>query len=177
MSIPEIKVEITANVISWYAAIFSTIGIIFGILNYYRDRSKIKVTYKIGWRIINAVPPYKENTDYISIGVLNIGRRQITIEKAGYYALHGKSAIASESFLRGPIKLNEGESVEYLIEQKLVDLRDVAYFYGYDQIGRIFRTRYAPVLTILNAKTAELMNIYISNIKAYCKWLKNKLWQ
>lgn len=148
MIIPEVKLEISASAISWYAAIVATAAAVISLLNYLRDRPHVFLRYKIGWQIKNARGPYKENTPYIGIDVINKGRRPVVIGNVGFFSFKNKDGIAMDSLIKGARRISEGEKESYLIEQELIDLKNISYFYAYDQTGKVYRIRYAPFLTV-----------------------------
>lgn len=149
--VPEIKLEITANAVGWYGALVATAGIIISVFNFLRDKSRIVLKWKKGMRIINPGAGYKSGIDYISIEVINKGRRPVTIGSVGYLGLNKQHGIVSQSLIEGAIKIQEGEKHSYTVEQRLVPLDNVAYFIAYDQTGKGHRIRVASILAIIGS--------------------------
>lgn len=81
MILPEISLQISANTVAWYGAIVATFGGLVSIYNVLRDRARIKIKYEPNMFIIGGSSRYKDGVKYLSISVINKGRRPIRIEQ------------------------------------------------------------------------------------------------
>jgi hypothetical protein len=136
-----VTVTISAGSVAWYAAIVSTCLLIIQILTYLENKVSVKLECKSGYRIFNARPPYKEDTDYIVITVVNMGKRPVTVKNVGIVMKNkkDKNMLLSDALLGGSRKITDGESTDYLIEEKSVDLNKIKYFVAYDSTGKGYR--------------------------------------
>lgn len=144
MSLP-ITISVSAETIAWYAAIMATCSVILTFLKYLNDRVnvvlKCRADYRIGGQ--GDLHPYKRDTDYVVITVINKGKRPITIKSVHYVLKHKKDkckrGILTDSLIQPFRKIQGGESTDYLLEQKYADLDNVKYFIAYDATGRAYR--------------------------------------
>ncbi len=135
----DILINISSTYIALWGAITGSISLLVLIFTFLRDRPIIKITYKEGWKIMNAIPPYKEGVSYTSISVFNKGRRAIRIEKAVFRVKGDKPWILltdSWSPTRNKI-LTEGKpSTEFNFESKLINFDKVYYIAVFDGVGK-----------------------------------------
>ena len=140
MSFP-ISITISANAIAWYAALVSTVLLIIRYLDYRKDRVNIVLDCRTDYLVHGATAPYKPDTYYILVNVINRGRRPVTIGNVGFITKdkNGADGLLSDSFHPGPRELTEGKSTNYLIEQERIDLDKIKYFVASDLTGRQFK--------------------------------------
>ncbi len=136
----EVSIEISASMVAWYGAIVATLAIIINLLQLWRDRSRIVVKGRAGYKVTPG-GPYDSTKSYILITVANHGRRSRTIDKVGVKLRSGKHRhfIAVDSTLKGPQELTEGRSCAYVMKQDDFDLENIEYVWAYDQTGKEFR--------------------------------------
>lgn len=73
-----IKVEITASVVAWYGAILATLSAIKVGRDMINDRSRLKITYQTGMRILGG-----DGGDYFSIKVTSKSKRTTKLTHVG----------------------------------------------------------------------------------------------
>ena len=137
---PDITITISASTVAWYAAIVATLSLAMNGLKAWRDRARIVVTARAGYRVSGG-GAYDPNKDYIVLIVYNKGRRPKTIENVGLRRRTGKTKylIAYDSVLKGPQELAEGRSFSWMIEQEGFDLDNIEYAWALDQTGKYYR--------------------------------------
>lgn len=138
MSIPDLKLEITANAVAWYGAIVASLGFVFGLYNILRDRARVKIEYGPDRKVIGT-GIYDENKDYLCIKVINKGRRPIKIDQALLVELgNDKNLILADSFSDKRIKVlsEECPSTTFMAQQDLFDLKKILYVQIEDGTGR-----------------------------------------
>lgn len=137
-------VSIATSLTGLIGAITGLASIWITYLNYSRDDSKIKVrAFK---RMSQMTPGVKlDKKTYLVISAANAGRRPITLNKAAFVSLKSFGAgISSSSMMFGHQKLEEGKSVDYLMEDEGIDYSDVCYVAVYDTVGNEYRHYLAP---------------------------------
>jgi hypothetical protein len=160
-----LKIEISANVVAWYAAIISTTGLIINIYKAYQDRARVKIKYEPDMYIYGdalKLTGYKPDTKYLSISVINEGRRPIRIEKAtlkiigkkGYFIL-----VDSFSERRNKVITEESPTTTFFAEQSQIDMENV-------------------YCVLVEDGTGKSHIKYINKLPTYkiiCYWIKNIL--
>lgn len=146
----EIKIDTTA-LVAWYGAIIATISIVIEAISVIRDKAKIKLKIENNQKIIgkNGSWPYKENTDYTSISVINFGRRNVIIDIIGAWYTDDSGIIAVDIINSGPRELPEGKRINSLIEQNKIDFKKVLFFYAKDATGKKYKKYYGNRFKIL----------------------------
>lgn len=138
----EFIVSSKVNWVAVYGAIIASVGLGLSVFNYFRDNAKIKIQYKKGWQFINSVAPYKENTSYDEIKVINYGRRPVKIEKVAIRQRGEKQwAIVSDSFVvfKNKLLTEENPTVDFYYESNLLNLDDAYYISAFDVAGRSYK--------------------------------------
>jgi hypothetical protein len=74
-------VTITADVVAWYAAVVATGAFWVNAYSAWRDRARLVVSARSGYRVSPGPHPYSPDATYISITVANPGRRPATDER------------------------------------------------------------------------------------------------
>jgi len=136
------KIEISAGSVAWYGAIVATISVIFALLNYWRDKARVKIVYQKDIRIAGAQNVYDPAKTYFNITVVNKGRRPIKIEKAALKIVDIKGfLLLGDSFASHRIKVltEENPKTEFLTDQSEIELSKIWYISIYDGIGREYR--------------------------------------
>ena len=136
------KIEISANAVAWYGAIVATISVAVALLNYLRDRSKIKIKYRKDMQVVGQ-GLYDTSKSYFNITVINRGRRSINIAKAAIRILGAeqKFDLLTDSFLesRRRFLTEENPTTEFLIDQNLIEFDSAWYIAVYDAAGREYK--------------------------------------
>lgn len=138
---------IRENPVAWYGAIVATISVILNVLKYLKDRPQIRIKFQKDMKIFDS-PLYNRNKTYLVITVINTGRRPIKITNAGTRVYMGekKFMVFSDSFtIPGERILTEASpSTVFCVDQNLVDLENIEYFFAEDAIGRIYKKFLSP---------------------------------
>lgn len=134
-------IQIKTNWVAIYGAIIASLGLSLSLFNYFRDKARIKIDFKQGWKFIGAVAPYKNNILYNDIKVINTGRRPINISSAGARVLKNKNGdhvLISDSFaqFKNKILTEENPSVDFYYESSILRSDDIYYLVVYDAAGR-----------------------------------------
>jgi len=129
------------NALAWWGAVVSTGLGALRVVELLRDRAKVVVSYKTGWRVTPNLFGYDPTKDYIVITVTNRGRRPVTITTVGGITKEKgqQDFVLHDSFTQGSGELAEGKAATYLIEQALVDLGKLKWFVAYDMTDRMYR--------------------------------------
>lgn len=130
-------VNITASAVAWYGAVVSTLALAGNLWSLWRDRARIEVLARMGYRFAGPAP-YLPNTDYILITVINHGRRPKTFNAVGLtFRTPAKSQpLLSGDCAKGPRELTEGKSDFWVIEQRALTEPDIEEVWAYDQTGK-----------------------------------------
>jgi len=133
-----LKIEISAQTVAWYAAIVATISAFVILLNYLRDRPKIKIKYMNNAKILPPGSIHDPSKTYFNISVINRGRRAIRIETAALKIISKEGHfILTDSFLKNRIRVltEEKPRTEFFVDQSLLDISKISYIVVYDGIG------------------------------------------
>ena len=146
------RIEISATAVAWYGAIVATLGLTVTVLNFFRDRSKIKVKVSQGLFV------YKQGIGgerQIIIEAINRGRRTVTVTSVGLSLSDGNKLVITEHMnFRFPFEIQEGKAI-----QAFIDVNDVKSAIGkqgtrvtnawyQDATGKIYRSRWSSKLTL-----------------------------
>ena len=145
-----IKFEISAGTVAWYGAIVATISviasIILGSVTLLRDRTKVKIKVSEGFLVYGRKLSDKSQ---IFIEAINIGRRTVTLEGAGFTLKNGKHMVILEPLnIRFPHELKEGRSCQIFTDQEelLGDIKkeksEVVYAWYRDATSKIYKTKF-----------------------------------
>ena len=137
-------------IVSVIALIVSVLSLTIAMLNYRRDRAKIKLVLRES-RIANARPPYRSDILYKNITATNIGRRPRIIKQMGHKNLWDfkKDAMWGDALGKNPTTLGEGESITYLAEYENVIKKDwdrISHFFVVDSTGKEKRLRKTDIV-------------------------------
>lgn len=138
---PDISINITADMVAWYAAIVATASAFILGYSVWNDRSKVKIKISKNMKIY---PPDRGEEDkrFIMIGVANAGRRPITITHVGFYEIGKKEGgLLGDSFTKGPREIQEGKSTSYLMDQSLIDIKKLKTVIAIDATGKTYKKR------------------------------------
>lgn len=142
----EYTFEISASTVAWYGAIVATAGALISIYNVLRDRPRIKMQFQKDMNIYGHQSVYPKDKTYISITVINKGRRPVNITKAGLRTLGAerKYAMFNDSFSahRNRVLTEESPTSEFMVEQdeKILELLSGAwYIWTQDATGKMYR--------------------------------------
>lgn len=161
--------KINTESLAIYGAILSTLSmvaalgslIVQGIVSR-RDRKSIKIEISEQIRLHERPPinRYKPNKDYISIKVINNGRRPVTITSIGAISYNGRKLLPTD-FLKGDVsktRLEENEKLESFTEKEIIDKFEIVYFYADDATGKRYKKYTNNILIRLIKKLYFLFN-------------------
>lgn len=136
-----IQIQITASSIAWLALIIATLSMVFQGIIVFRDRKKVKIKVERNIRVVGAQGsyPYKEGVDYVSLNIINTGRRRVTIDTAGARLLNGRFVVPVDILKSGQVTLEEGKRHNVLIEEDKINFSEISYFYAKDATGRVYK--------------------------------------
>jgi hypothetical protein len=127
------------NSVAAYAAIVATGNLIWTIVVATRDRARITLKYQTGMKVMNS-PIYHPDKTYLILYVVNRGTRPVTITSTGYLYFGGKEGgILTGSIMGGPRIIDEQHpSSDFLLEENLIELDRVYYFFAKDAAHRTY---------------------------------------
>lgn len=148
-----LKIEISANTVSWYSAVVATISFlaifVLALLNYLRDRARVEIGLQKNMWVVSAgsVYPYDPDKDYLAITTINHGRRPVTIETIGYEFLGRKKggAIIINTIPPLPYEITEGKNLRILSDQSEIPWPKVRCFIVIDATGRKYTKNIANI--------------------------------
>lgn len=133
MTISTEAIAVYGAVTGTLSMIIALVALVFQGIATIRDKKKIKVSYSTDNVLYgNMVAPYKVDTEYISIDVVNTGRRPAVILEVGAMMYTKNRMVCTDILREGRFTLQEGEKKTSLMEQELLDLSKVIYFYAKD---------------------------------------------
>lgn len=146
-----INVQISASAVAWYGAIVATFGFIFSTYNILRDRAKIRISYRRNSVVMN-YPPYDHNKKYITISVVNKGRRTVRIGNVAVKLFCTKGyTLVNDSIVggRNQILTEENPQTVFFIEEECIKFDNAYCIFVYDGAGREYKkyTRILPTLS------------------------------
>jgi hypothetical protein len=148
--------EVTALI----GAITGSLGLLLGILTYFRDRSLLIVTVDLDMRVHNA-PQYNSELSHIVIYVSNAGRRPEYVTLVGVLFPDGRNAIVNDVFHNPNEVVEGGPPRQYMSEQRLLqdfdDLWPGTLFFVRTASGRQYR---APFLRV-GPKSGKKINWFL----------------
>lgn len=142
MSDQLLEIKISATAVAWYGAITATVSIIIAMLNYLRDKPKVKIEYSKNIKISNQQNLYDSSKTYFNISVINKGRRSINITKASIRILGlGGIYLLTDSFSpnRNRILTEENPTTQFLTDQNSIDFSKIWYIAIHDATGKEYR--------------------------------------
>jgi hypothetical protein len=127
---------VLSEILSFYGAILSTILALFKLLEYLRDRVKIKVTVTYNQKIVPISKPdsidgdtFDKSPSLIVIKAVNIGRRPVTIKIAGLMLPSGRGekneSLISYQSLNDVVDLTENKSHSFALYENDVQNHDL----------------------------------------------------
>src|ERR1700674_1085975 len=129
--VPLFTITITASVVAWYAAIVSTIAVFIQIAHFFRDRTKLSVSYQRDMAMANA-PAYAGMTITL-VRVVNTGRRKLTLTHLGAMRLKSPPRwLITDAVTSFPRVLQEGEQLQVLVDHAGLDFDHLRSFEAYD---------------------------------------------
>lgn len=124
---PEKATEWVALIGGTLGGVLGTFGFILSILNYRRDRAKIRLHLRPHMRV-NA-PGYDPNANHLILRVINEGRRSVQIAHGAARYYHGDHFTFAHTLVRGSPVLSEESPETTLIAKEDFVLDDIWYFY------------------------------------------------
>ncbi len=139
-----ISINISANVVAWYAAIVSTIVMVIAILNYLGDKRRLKVSAQHGF-----LTGVSDDSTKVIITAANIGKRPITVSGVGFEMNEGGNLILMETpMLKLPHTLKEGTSCQTWINHDELmggikgDVKRIKSVWYRDSTGKYYKAKY-----------------------------------
>jgi hypothetical protein len=136
---PDISIQISANVVAWYAAIVSTIGLAISLYTIWKDRAHVRISIHPNVRLMNA-PPYNPNRTYIDITVRNRGRRPTKISTVSLklYRTRGYTLLSDSLYQHvNRVLTEENPRTNFFVEQDLIDPKRIEYVVLFDEAGHM----------------------------------------
>jgi len=137
-----LNITISGDAVAWYAAIVATASAFVGGYAVWRDRTRLKVRVRLGWKLAEPYMDYSTEETYIIIEVANVGRRPVQLNLLPFFKLRGqdKGLVVKGPWLPKDC-LQEGESAKMLCKQDAVDLAKVTHVVVNDLTGRAWKAR------------------------------------
>jgi hypothetical protein len=124
--------------VAWYGAIVATASVLVGGYTAWRDRARLKVTARPGWKLTESFGVFSKDSTYVLIEVANVGRRPVHLRELPHFKLKGQKT--GGIVVKGPWQpkdcLDEGESATMLCKQDGLDLAQVTCVVVNDATGR-----------------------------------------
>jgi hypothetical protein len=159
---PTFHITISGNVIAAYAAVVSTCTGIFQIFNYFRDRSKIKLSVRHNMQMFGS-PKYHDQTLTL-VYVANHGRRPVTINTVGARCLYPHPHIVLVDVQPPlPHELTEGKNLIAILPKGSLDLSTIDLWEATDAMGH----RYV-------LKVASWRERFVSDRRLRAEWRLNR---
>jgi len=138
-----IRIEITAQSVAWYGAIVATMAAVCSIVNLLRDRAKLRVEVKPNMKVFPAGPEYDKDKVYITVRVVNAGRRPATVTHVWFEPKQkgAQNILLADCLKRGSQEVTEGKWATYLLEQDAIDLDQFRRVCVSDSTGRTYHKR------------------------------------
>jgi len=133
--------EIITSIIAAYGAVLSTIAI---ARQYLSDRVKVKLKVMRNMKTHNA-PDYDGMT-IVTVDVVNIGRRPVTIVKVGATGLYPRlHFVAMDTKPTLPYEITEGQYTTTIMNQAEINLPTIDYWVALDSHGRKYKQQEASL--------------------------------
>jgi hypothetical protein len=124
---PEKATEWIALIGGSLGGLLGTAGFILSILNYRRDRAKVRLALRTHMRVKNS-PDFDPNADHLILTATNAGRRDIQLSHAGAEYYRGGGISFPDHLLYGaPVLSEKAPSYDYILKQDF-DLSEIRYF-------------------------------------------------
>lgn len=140
------KIEISASSVAWYGAIVATLSCTVALLNYWRDRARVKVKVSQGLFVYSG---RLGDERQVIIEAVNHGRRIVTVTSVGFLLNDGnKLVITTHNNLQFPAEIHEGKAIQAFIpslEVKAAIGRSratITHAWYQDATGKIYKTKW-----------------------------------
>jgi hypothetical protein len=145
VSAPNFQITISGSVVAAYAAIVSTLTGAVQLLNFRRDRARIRLSVQRNMMIIG--DPRYADKKLTLLTVVNSGRRPVTISSVGARCLHPHdSFVIVDTNPSLPHELTEGKNLNARMPTSGLDFSKIDFWEAWDAVGRSYRMREAPWL-------------------------------
>jgi hypothetical protein len=134
------SIALYGAIVASVSIVVSALSLVFQAVVVIRDKKNVRVKMTYDNEIIGGMPLYKENEDYISIDIVNIGRRPVTITTTGLLLYTNKKSLPIDAVRKGRFTLNEGEKETFVMEQKSVRKNTVRCVFATDAEETVYRT-------------------------------------
>jgi len=143
MVVPTFHISVSGSVVALYAAIVATITGAVQIMNFLRDRRKIKISVSHRMRMFGD-PRYTDKLLTV-VRVSNVGRRPVTILSVSATQLHPlDSFVMMDTRPPLPCELTEGKYVNAIAELIDIDTSKIERWEVGDAAGNVYQLPVAP---------------------------------
>jgi len=137
MSLPNITIQIPANIIAWYGAVIATIAAIVSIYNTWRDRSKVILEFGRNFH-----RPEDWDSPMFYISVINRGRRPVKIDKSWItvYGYAGEVLLADSLTTGQERTLDErNPKITFWTKESTLNVRNIYCVSASDETGKVYK--------------------------------------
>ena len=126
MPTPPFWPEKATEWVSLFGGLLGTAAFVLSILNYRRDRAKIRLRLKTHMRVNS--PQFDPNADHLILLATNAGRRDIQLTTAGAEYYRGGGFSFPDHILYGaPVLSEKAPEYTFILKQEF-DLSEIRYF-------------------------------------------------
>jgi hypothetical protein len=125
-------------VVAAYAAVVSTLIAFWQVYLGFRDRSRLKVSAHYGKSHPADVGLNSPEEEFVVIGVVNDGRRPVTVVSAGIGLSDGREIIVEGTMF--PLELSESKSGDFAVNMKLISSQPITAWVR-DSRNKLYRSR------------------------------------
>lgn len=145
MSLPNIHITISSNVVAFYGAVLASITATVQLANFLKDRVRVKVQVQHDMQVVGDPMRDPEET-MILITITNVGRRPVTITTVGALRLFPNRThyVFPDVIPQLPRELTEGKYIQAFVKQDGFDLSNISTWEAYTSIGKTFKLPEAP---------------------------------
>ncbi|HEY6351940.1 MAG TPA: hypothetical protein VI636_21300 [Candidatus Angelobacter sp.] len=134
----EMHMTISGTAVAIYAAVLSTLTAGIQIINYVRDRVRIRISVRPDMALFGD----PSQTLFTMVDVANSGRRPVTITGIYVTCLHPHRCwYFTDVAPKVPYELTEGKYLQVKFDQKDFDFSQVEYWCAVDSVGRKHKLR------------------------------------
>jgi hypothetical protein len=124
---PEKATEWVALIGGTVGGVLGSFGFILSILNYRRDRAKIRLRFRPHMHV--TAPGYEPNQNYLVLQIFNEGRREVQISRADGNYYRGDGFTFTDPIVRGaPVLSEKSPEATFFLKEDSFNLQDIWYF-------------------------------------------------
>lgn len=130
------------TIAAWWGAVSGTLASVVIVLNFSRDKARVKVTVKMNMRLIPNTLTDDPNEAVILVTASNIGKYPVYLSKAWFTLKNSPDSL----LLAGPInfkteKLDPGLSRDFPAKQSQIDVNKLKEASVCDAVGREWKCK------------------------------------